>query len=54
MNSRKAIIFSFKGFTLIEIIATIMAAAVLSALFIQFMGTALKWISSLVVKWMSS
>ncbi len=41
MKSRKAIIFFHKGFTLIEIIATIMVAGVLSALFIQFMGTAL-------------
>jgi prepilin-type N-terminal cleavage/methylation domain-containing protein len=41
MKSRKAIIFSHKGFTLIEIIATIMVAGILSALFIQFMGTAL-------------
>jgi len=41
MKSRKAIFFSYKGFTLIEIIAAIMVAAVLSALFIQFMGTAL-------------
>lgn len=41
MKSRKAIIFSHKGFTLIEIIATIMMAGILSAIFIQFMGTAL-------------
>jgi len=41
MKSRKAIIFSYKGFTLIEIIATIMMAGILGAIFIQFMGTAL-------------
>jgi len=41
MKSRKTIIFSHKGFTLIEIIATIMMAGILSAIFIQFMGTAL-------------
>lgn len=41
MKSRKAIIFFHEGFTLIEIIATIMMAGILSAIFIQFMGTAL-------------
>ncbi len=41
MKGRKAIIFSHKGFTLIEIIATIMMAGILGAIFIQFMGTAL-------------
>ena len=41
MKSRKAIILSHKGFTLIEIIATIMMAGILGAIFIQFMGTAL-------------
>ena len=41
MKSRKAIIFSHKGFTLIEIIATITMAGILSTIFIQFMGTAL-------------
>jgi prepilin-type N-terminal cleavage/methylation domain-containing protein len=30
-----------KGFTLIEVIATILAAAILSAVFINFMGTAM-------------
>lgn len=41
MKCIKAIIISHKGFTLVEIIATIVVAGILSAIFIQFMGTAL-------------
>jgi len=41
MNYLKTKITSSKGFTLIEVIATIIAAGILGAIFIQLMGTAL-------------
>jgi len=41
MNNVKSNISSSKGFTLIEIIATIIIMGILSAFFIHFMGTAL-------------
>ena len=41
MNYLKTKIACSKGFTLIEVIATIIAAGILGAIFIQLMGTAL-------------
>ena len=41
MKYLKSIIISSKGFTLVEIIVTLVAAGILGAIFINFMGTAL-------------
>lgn len=41
MNYLKSIIISSKGFTLVEIIVTLVAAGILGVIFVQFMGTAL-------------
>ena len=41
MNALKSIIGDSKGFTLVEIIVTLVAAGILGAIFIHFMGTAL-------------
>jgi prepilin-type N-terminal cleavage/methylation domain-containing protein len=41
MKNLKTKIICSKGFTLVEVIVTIMAAGILGAIFIQFMGTAL-------------
>ena len=41
MNTLKSIIGDSKGFTLVEIIVTLVAAGILGAIFIHFMGTAL-------------
>jgi prepilin-type N-terminal cleavage/methylation domain-containing protein len=41
MKNLKRKIICSKGFTLVEVIVTIMAAGILGAIFIQFMGTAL-------------
>ena len=41
MNYFKTNIICSKGFTLVEVIATIIAAGILGAIFIQLMGTAL-------------
>ncbi|NCF64139.1 MAG: prepilin-type N-terminal cleavage/methylation domain-containing protein [Gammaproteobacteria bacterium] len=41
MKYLKSNIISSKGFTLVEIIVTLVAAGILGAIFIQFMGTAL-------------
>ncbi len=41
MKYLKSNIISSKGFTLVEIIVTLVAAGILGAIFIQYMGTAL-------------
>jgi prepilin-type N-terminal cleavage/methylation domain-containing protein len=41
MKYLKSIIISSKGFTLVEIIVTLVAAGILGVIFTQFMGTAL-------------
>ena len=41
MKHLKTIFIDSKGFTLVEIIVTLVAAGILGAIFIQFMGTAL-------------
>jgi prepilin-type N-terminal cleavage/methylation domain-containing protein len=41
MKNLKTKTICSKGFTLVEVIVTIMAAGILGAIFIQFMGTAL-------------
>ena len=41
MSCFKKIMSRIKGFTLVEVIVTIMAAGILGAIFIHFMGTAL-------------
>lgn len=52
MKYLKSNIFSSKGFTLVEIIVTLVAAGILGAIFIQFMGTALdaSWNSVEIVR----
>jgi len=52
MNDLKSISNDPKGFTLVEVIATLVAAGILGAIFIQFMGTALdaSWNSVEIVR----
>ena len=52
MKHLKSITSDSKGFTLVEIIVTLVAAGILGAIFIQFMGTALdsSWNSVEIVR----
>lgn len=52
MKHLKSILIDSKGFTLVEIIVTLVAAGILGAIFIQFMGTALNasWNSVEIVR----
>ena len=52
MNPLKSKTMGSKGFTLVEIIVTIVAAGILGAIFVQLMGTALSssWNSVEIVR----
>jgi prepilin-type N-terminal cleavage/methylation domain-containing protein len=52
MKHLKSISIDSKGFTLVEIIVTLVAAGILGAIFVQFMGTALdaSWNSVEIVR----